>query len=67
MDMSFANQSLCSEYIKSNGSKLEVMVHSVPKKIDDRIASLKLQTLGAKIDKLTPEQKKYLASWQVGT
>jgi adenosylhomocysteinase len=67
MDMSFANQSLCSEYIKDHGSKLVVKVHSVPKRIDDKIASLKLQTLGAKIDKLTPEQKKYLASWQVGT
>jgi adenosylhomocysteinase len=67
MDMSFANQALCSEFIKSKGGNLKVKVHSVPQVIDDKIARLKLQTLGAKIDKLTAEQKKYLSSWQAGT
>jgi adenosylhomocysteinase len=67
MDMSFANQALCAEYIKNNGNKLEIKVHPVPTKIDDRIAELKLKSVGMKIDKLTPKQKEYLSSWQVGT
>jgi len=67
MDMSFANQALSTEYIKNKGKKLEIKVHPVPQEIDDRIAELKLQTMGIKIDKLTPKQKKYLASWRVGT
>jgi adenosylhomocysteinase len=67
MDMSFANQALSSEYIKNMGKNLEVKVHPVPKEIDDRIANLKLKSMNIKIDKLTPEQEKYLSSWQVGT
>ncbi|OGS45457.1 MAG: adenosylhomocysteinase [Elusimicrobia bacterium RIFOXYD2_FULL_34_15] len=67
MDMSFANQSLSAEYMVNNHQDLENKVYSVPKDIDENIAKLKLESLGAKIDKLTPEQKKYLSSWQEGT
>jgi adenosylhomocysteinase len=67
MDMSFANQALCSEYMWKNGKKLQKKVYSVPKEIDENVALLKLQAFGIKIDKLTPEQKKYLSSWEMGT
>ena len=67
MDMSFANQALCAEYIVKNASKLEINVHNVPRKIDESISKLKLNALGVKIDTLTPEQKKYVSSWEVGT
>ncbi|MCK7513436.1 MAG: adenosylhomocysteinase [Desulfobacterales bacterium] len=60
MDMSFANQALCSEYMWKNGKKLQKKVYSVPKEIDENVALLKLQAFGIKIDKLTAEQKKYL-------
>ncbi len=67
MDMSFANQALCAEYMLKNASKLEKRVYSVPEDIDKDIARLKLKALGVKIDTLTPEQKKYLSSWEAGT
>jgi adenosylhomocysteinase len=67
MDMSFANQALCAEYIKKKAKKLEHKVYIVPQEIDEEIARLKLQSLGVKIDKLTPEQEKYLSSWEMGT
>jgi adenosylhomocysteinase len=67
MDMSFANQSLGAEWILGNASKLERKVYALPEKIDMEIARLKLQTMGIAIDKLTPEQKNYLASWEIGT
>lgn len=67
MDMSFANQALCSEYMWKTGKKLQKRVYSVPKEIDEKVARLKLQAFGIKIDKLTGEQKKYLASWEMGT
>jgi adenosylhomocysteinase len=67
MDMSFANQALCSEYIFKHAKELERKVYPVPKEIDQQIAALKLETMGIRIDKLTPEQVKYLASWQEGT
>jgi len=67
MDMSFANQSLSAEYIVKNGKKLENKVYVVPKEIDQEIARLKLKSMGVEIDKLTPEQEKYLASWKEGT
>jgi adenosylhomocysteinase len=67
MDMSFANQSLASEYILKNGSKLESKVYNLPAKLDERIAFLKLRSMGVTIDKLTPAQRRYLASWQEGT
>jgi adenosylhomocysteinase len=67
MDMSFANQALCAEYIKKEGKKLEAKVYSVPENIDKEVAMLKLKSLGVKIDKLTKEQEKYLSSWELGT
>jgi adenosylhomocysteinase len=67
MDMSFANQALCLEYMVKNRGKLELKVYPVPAEIDKRIAGLKLASMGIKIDKLTREQKKYLSSWQEGT
>jgi adenosylhomocysteinase len=67
MDMSFANQALCVEYMVKNKAALANAVHPVPEYIDRRIAKEKLEAMGAKIDKLTPQQKKYLASWSLGT
>ncbi|MBU1998820.1 MAG: adenosylhomocysteinase [Candidatus Omnitrophota bacterium] len=67
MDMSFANQALSAEYIKKNHDKLDNDVYKVPEDIDSNIAYLKLKALGIKIDTLTPEQEKYLASWEMGT
>jgi adenosylhomocysteinase len=67
MDMSFANQALCLEYLAENRGKLKREVYSVPEKIDKQIARLKLNSMGIEIDTLTPEQKKYLTSWQEGT
>ncbi len=67
MDMSFANQALCLEYILKNKLKLKATVYSVPEDIDRQIARLKLDSMGIKIDTLTPDQKKYLSSWQEGT
>lgn len=67
MDMSFANQALCSEFMVKNGPKLEKRVYSVPQEIDSSIARLKLQAMGVEIDVLTSEQAKYLESWTEGT
>ncbi len=67
MDMSFANQALSAEYIYKNYKKLEKKVYPVPPVIDKEIARLKLAGMGMKIDKLTKEQEKYLASWEMGT
>ena len=67
MDMSFANQALSAEYMMKNAASLEPGVYSVPAEIDAGIAKLKLETMGVKIDTLTAEQEKYLASWQEGT
>ena len=67
MDMSFANQSLACEYILKNRAKLENKVYVIDEKIDREIARLKLKSMGIKIDALTGEQKKYLASWREGT
>jgi adenosylhomocysteinase len=66
MDMSFANQALCVEYINKN-EKLPPKVYQVPKEIDEKISKLKLDSMHIKIDKLTKEQKKYLATWELGT
>jgi adenosylhomocysteinase len=66
MDMSFANQALCAEYI-AKASKMPPRVYTVPKDIDETVAKLKLNAMGVKIDELTPEQKKYLAAWEMGT
>lgn len=67
MDMSFANQALAAEFFVKNKGKLKAQVYRIPEKLDKEIASLKLESLGIHIDKLTAEQKKYLASWQEGT
>jgi adenosylhomocysteinase len=67
MDMSFANQALCAEYIAKNYKRLENKVYSVPENIDRKIAFLKLKAMGTRIDTLTAEQKKYLESWEMGT
>ena len=67
MDMSFANQALCVEVLARSGRMLEKRVYPVPSQIDSEIARLKLQSMDVSIDRLTPEQKKYLASWEVGT
>lgn len=67
MDMSFANQALCLEYIVKNKDKLELKVHPVPEEIDKQIARLKLGSMNVNIDSLTPEQKNYLTSWEQGT
>lgn len=67
MDMSFANQALCAEFLVKKGKKLEKKVYKVPEEIDRFIAELKLNSLGVKIDKLTRKQKIYLESWEMGT
>ena len=67
MDMSFATQSLTSEWVVQKKDELKAGVYKVPQEIEDWIARLKLETMGVKIDYLTDEQKKYLASWEVGT
>jgi adenosylhomocysteinase len=67
MDMSFANQALSTLYLSRKGRTLDRTVHSVPREIDERIARLKLRSMGIRIDKLTPEQKRYLAAWEEGT
>jgi len=67
MDMSFANQALSAEYLAKHGPSLAKQVHSVPAEIDRQVARLKLDAMGVKIDMLTPEQVKYLSSWEAGT
>ena len=66
MDMSFANQALCAEYLAKT-EKMPPKVYPVPKTIDETVAKLKLNAMKIKIDKLTDEQKKYLATWEMGT
>jgi adenosylhomocysteinase len=67
MDMSFANQSLSIEWMVKGGGHLENQVYPVPEEIDMAIAREKLAAMGVKMDRLTAEQKKYLASWEMGT
>ena len=67
MDMSFANQALSAEYAVAHAAELERKVYPVPPEIDEEIARLKLETMGVRIDTLTEEQAKYLASWDEGT
>ena len=67
MDMSFANQAFSVRYLLENQGKLENRVYPVPQEIDRQIAALKLRSMGIAIDTLTPEQEKYLASWEEGT
>src|SRR5215468_3691716 len=67
MDMSFANQALSAEYLVKSAKDLKPQVYVVPENLDKEIARLKLESMGHKLDKLTPEQELYLASWQEGT
>ena len=67
MDMSFANQALSAEYAVKHRATLEKRVYRVPKEIDVQIAALKLASMGVRIDELTPEQRRYLDSWNLGT
>jgi adenosylhomocysteinase len=67
MDMSFADQALSVEYLVKNHKSLENKVYPVPVDLDKRVAKLKLESMGIKIDRLTPEQEEYLASWSEGT
>jgi adenosylhomocysteinase len=67
MDMSFANQALCLDYMVKNHASLEKRVYTVPVELDKRVAKLKLESMGIKIDRLTPEQEEYLAGWSEGT
>ncbi|MGE5799603.1 MAG: adenosylhomocysteinase, partial [Syntrophaceae bacterium] len=67
MDMSFANQPLSAEYLAKNVKSLKKQVYAVPEDIDKEIARLKLASMGVRIDTLTPEQEKYLHSWEMGT
>ncbi|MGB5931477.1 MAG: adenosylhomocysteinase [Anaerolineae bacterium] len=67
MDMSFANQALGVEYLLKNAGILENKVHPIPREIDKEIARLKLASMGIEIDTLTPEQERYLRSWEEGT
>ena len=67
MDMSFSNQALTVEFLVKKGRGLEKKVYPVPEDIDREVARLKLKTMGISIDELTPEQKDYLSSWEMGT
>lgn len=67
MDMSFADQALCAEYMAKHARELDKKVYTVPRAIDEQVAVLKLKSLGISIDTLTPEQVKYLSSWNMGT
>lgn len=67
MDMSFSNQALSVEYVVKNREKMEKKVYPVPSHIDREIARLKLESMGVRIDTLTPQQEEYLSSWELGT
>ncbi|NUM25748.1 MAG: adenosylhomocysteinase [Candidatus Buchananbacteria bacterium] len=67
MDMSFATQALATEYVQKNYKTMQNKVYYIPERIENWIATAKLKSMGIGIDKLTPEQEKYLASWEIGT
>jgi adenosylhomocysteinase len=67
MDMSFANQALSAEYVIKKAHTLKRQVYRVPSHVDERIAYLKLRSMGIRIDTLTKQQKEYLKSWELGT
>jgi adenosylhomocysteinase len=67
MDMSFSNQALAVRYIAENWEKLENRVYRLPEELDRKVAKLKLETLGIRIDRLTEEQIRYLSDWRSGT
>jgi adenosylhomocysteinase len=67
MDMSFANQALCAEWLSTHHAELDKGVFDVPEPIDQEVARLKLEAMGIVLDPLTPEQAAYMSSWQHGT
>jgi adenosylhomocysteinase len=67
MSTSFCGQALAVEYLAKNKGKLPAAVITLPEEIDDDIARLQLEAMGLKIDEMTPDQKKYVESWQEGT
>jgi adenosylhomocysteinase len=67
MDMSFSDQALTAEYLVKNAKNLGAGLHEVPTEIDKQVARLKLQSMGGKIDVLTPAQELYLNSWEHGS
>ena len=67
MDMSFANQALSLEYLQQHFGEMQKKVYTIPESIDREIARLKLESMGIAVDKLSPEQERYLASWEEGT
>jgi adenosylhomocysteinase len=67
MDMSFANQALGAEYMLAHAKEMQPRVYTLPAELDKEIARLKLHAMGVRIDTLTPEQEKYLNSWETGT
>jgi adenosylhomocysteinase len=64
MDLTFAIQALCAHHLANNHSSMENRVHLLPKEIDDEVARIKLDAVGMGVDSLTPEQERFLASWQ---
>ncbi len=67
MDMSFADQALAAEWLVANGAELAPDVYTLPRDLDEEVARLKLESMGASLDTLTAEQERYLASWEEGT
>jgi adenosylhomocysteinase len=67
MDMSFSNQALAAEFLMKNADSLEVKIHTLPSEIDERVAGIKLESLGGGLETLTNEQRDYLSGWQEGT
>jgi len=67
MDMSFATQALTAEWVSAKRTRMPAQVHKVPAEVEEQVASLKLASMGIRIDRLSPEQKRYLNSWQEGT
>jgi adenosylhomocysteinase len=67
MDMSFANQALSAEFLVKNRGTLTPGLHLLPEEVDMEIAGLKLEAMGIKLDKLTPEMLEYMNSWEIGT
>ncbi len=67
MDMSFANQALSVAYLANHAHELAKDVYPVPRELDEEVARLKLESMGIRIDTLTPEQQRYLSSWEEGT
>ena len=61
------SQALCAEYMTKNHTSLEKRVYSVPEALDKQVAKMKLESMAVKIDRLSPEQEQYLASWSEGT